>query len=109
MAWLLRDDEVLASLDVARTRAARRRGLLGRSGIEGALLLEPASAVHTLGMRFAIDVAFLDGDCVVLRTVRMRPHRIGMPTPRAQRVLEAEAGAFARWNLKPGDRLEIRE
>jgi uncharacterized protein len=109
MAWLLRDGEVLASLEVARTRADRRKGLLGRDSLDGALLLRPASAVHTIGMRFAIDVAFLDIECVVLRVVSMQPQRVGRPTPRAHSVLEAEAGTFARWELKPGDVLEIRE
>ena len=60
MAWLVRDGTVLASVEVARSRAARRKGLLGRDGIDGALLLTPARSVHTLGMRFDIDVAFLD-------------------------------------------------
>jgi uncharacterized membrane protein (UPF0127 family) len=64
---------------VARSRAARRKGLLGRDGLEGALLLEPARSVHTLGMRFDVDVAFLDGEGVVRRAVRMRRHRIGLP------------------------------
>ena len=44
------------------TRHRPVAGLLGRDGIEGALLLRPARSVHTLGMRFAIDVAFCDAD-----------------------------------------------
>jgi len=36
------------------------------------MYLAPAKSVHTLGMRFAIDVAFVDRDMVVLRTVTMR-------------------------------------
>ena len=68
MGWLLREGEVLASLEVADTRPARRRGLLGRDSIDGALLLVPARSVHTIGMRFPIDVAWLDGDLTVLRT-----------------------------------------
>ena len=73
MPWLLRDGEVLASLEVADDRRSRRKGLLGRDGIEGALLLVPARSVHTIGMRFPIDVAWLDGDLTVLRTARARP------------------------------------
>ncbi len=107
MAWLVRDGEVLASLEVADTRAARRKGLLGRDGIEGALLLTPARSVHTLGMRFDIDVAFLDRDGVVKRTVRMRRHRMGLPSWSATSVIEAEAGAFARWNLSVGQVVEV--
>jgi uncharacterized membrane protein (UPF0127 family) len=109
MGWLLRNGEVLASLEVADTRSARRRGLLGRDGIEGVLLLVPARSVHTLGMRFAIDVAFCDKDMVVLKTTTMQRHRMGMPVARSHAVIEAEAGAFGHWNLKAGDKLDIKE
>ncbi|HMK10992.1 MAG TPA: DUF192 domain-containing protein [Acidimicrobiales bacterium] len=109
MAWLVRDGDVLASLEVAATRKARRNGLLGRDSIEGALLLRPARSVHTLGMRFDIDVAFLDRDGVVRRTVRMRRHRVGWPCWSARSVIEAEAGAFSRWSLSVGQRLEVVE
>jgi uncharacterized membrane protein (UPF0127 family) len=109
MAWLLRDGEVLASLEVARGRRERSRGLLKRDGIEGALLLEPCRSVHTVGMQFPIDVAFCDGDLVVLRVVRMPPFRVALPVRHARAVIEAEAGAFARWELRPGDHLEVKE
>ena len=108
MAWLLRDGEVLASLEVAATRAERRRGLLGRDGFEGALLLRPARSVHTLGMRFPLDVAWCDRDLQVLRIACLRPRRVSRPVLRAHSVLEAEAGSFARWGLAPGDQLELR-
>jgi uncharacterized membrane protein (UPF0127 family) len=109
MAWLLREGEVLASLEVARSRKDRMRGLLGRDGIEGALLIEPCRSVHTLGMRFPIDVAFCDAELVVLRVVRMPRHRLSWPVWRAGAVIEAEAGSFARWELRPGDQLEVKE
>ena len=108
MAWLVRDGEVLASLEVAERFGARLRGLLGREGFRGALLLRPAKSVHTVGMRFAIDVAFLDDDLVVLEVVTLRPNRFTRMHVRAKSVLEAEAGAFERWKLHVGDRLEIR-
>jgi uncharacterized protein len=107
MAWLLRDGRVLASLELATSFRDRSRGLLGRDGIEGAILLEPARSVHTLGMRFAIDVAFCDRTLVVLRTVTMPRNRLGRPTRHARSVIEAEAGSFARWTLVPGDQLEV--
>jgi uncharacterized membrane protein (UPF0127 family) len=108
MAWLLREGDVLASLEVAGTAAARRRGLLGRDGIDGALLLQPCRSVHTLGMRFPIDVAWCDRDLVVLRTARLARHRMSRPVMRARAVVEAEAGTFSRWELTAGDRLEVR-
>lgn len=99
---------MLASLEVAETRRARARGLLGRAGVEGAVLLRPARSVHTIGMRFAIDVAFCDGDLRVIRAMTMPRHRVSRPVWRARAVVEAEAGAFARWNLQPGDQLEVK-
>jgi uncharacterized protein len=106
--WLCRGEEVLASAEVADTRRARRRGLLGRDGTDGALVLTPARAVHTLGVRFALDVAYLDADGTVLDARHMARHRIGRPRWRARAVVEAQAGSFDRWRLRPGDRLEVR-
>ena len=106
--WLVRGTDVLASLEVAETRAARRKGLLGRDAIEGALLLRPARSVHTIGMRFAIDVAHLDDGCRVLHVTTMPPWRVGRPVRGARAVVEAEAGSFERWGLAVGDVLEIR-
>ena len=108
MPWLLRDDQVLAAVELAEARHDRMRGLLGRDGIDGALLLRPAKSVHSFGMRFSIDVAFCDRDMVVLRTIALRPNRLSRPALRARCVIEAESGAFERWKLRPGDRLEVR-
>ena len=108
MPWLVRDGEVLASLEVVESWRDRRKGLLGRDGFEGALLLRPCTSVHTAGMRFDLDVAFCDDDLKVLETVRMRRWRLGRPRPGAKAVLEAEAGAFERWRLRPGDQLEVK-
>ncbi len=108
MAWLLRDGEVLAAVEVVTSLGERAVGLLGRDGIEGAMLLKPARSVHTFGMRFPIDVAFCDGDLRVLDTLTLRRQRMTRPRWRARSVLEAEAGAFDRWRLRHGDQLEIR-
>ena len=99
---------MLASLEVAESRRDRRRGLLGRDGIDGAILLRPARSVHTLGMRFPIDVAFCDSDLRVIRVVRLPRYRVSRVVWRARAVIEAEAGAFERWKLRPGDELEVK-
>ena len=99
----------MSSLRVVDSLGVRTRGLVGRDGLEGAILLRPARSVHTLGMRFPIDVAHLDDDLTVLRTTRMDGLRVGRPVRRARAVLEAEAGSFERWGLAVGDVLEVRE
>ncbi|MEU0403892.1 DUF192 domain-containing protein [Streptomyces sp. NPDC006197] len=94
-------------LEVAASYRARRRGLLGRNGIAGALLIVRTNSVHTFGMRFPIDVAYLDGSFTVRSVVTMRPGRLGMIRPRGRHVLEAEAGAMAGWGLEPGVRVRV--
>jgi uncharacterized membrane protein (UPF0127 family) len=109
MAWLVREGDVLATAEVAETRRARRRGLLGRSDFEGALVLRPCRHVHTWFMRFQIDVAFCDADGVVLRTHCLRPWRVSRLVPNAAFAIEAQAGAFERWGLRTGDQVEVKE
>ncbi len=95
-------------VEVAASYRARTRGLLGRDGIEGAMLLTPASSVHTFRMRFAIDVAHLDRRLTVIALTTMAPGRLGLPRLRARHVLEAEAGAMAAWGLRVGSPLRVR-
>jgi uncharacterized protein len=109
MAWLVREGDVLATAEVADTRRARRRGLLGRTDFEGALVLRPCRHVHTLFMRFPIDVAFCDPDGVVLRTRCLRPWRVSPLVGNAAFAIEARAGAFERWGLRAGDQVEVKE
>ncbi|MFI8105553.1 DUF192 domain-containing protein [Streptomyces sp. NPDC086023] len=96
-------------VEIAASYRARTRGLLGRDGIEGALLLTPAGSIHTFRMRFAIDVAYLDRDLRVRAVRTMRPGRLGLPRPHSRHVLEAEAGQMARWGLRPGVTVELHQ
>ncbi|MCX5376189.1 DUF192 domain-containing protein [Streptomyces sp. NBC_00091] len=89
-------------LEVAASYRARTRGLLGRDGVEGAMLLTPAASVHTFRMRFPIDVAYLDRRLRVIALTTMPPGRLGLPRPRARHVLEAGAGVMAGWGLRVG-------
>lgn len=105
--WLLRDGERLARLEVAASPDRRARGLLGRTGLDGALLISPCNGVHTFRMKFAIDVAFLDKSWSVLDVVQMKRNRIGKFRLRAKHVVEAEWGELERWGVRPGVRLDV--
>jgi uncharacterized protein len=112
VAWLVRDGDVLASAEVARGWRERAEGLLGRrdaAEVTGALVLRPCRQIHTLGMHFPIDVAFCDRHGVVLRTRTVAPWRVTRPVWRSGFVVEAAAGAFERWQLRPGDTVEVKE
>jgi uncharacterized protein len=106
--WLLRNGDVLASAEVARSLGARSKGLLGKRRYDGALVLHRTRAVHSIGMRFPIDVAFLDKQLRVVDVTHLPPWRVTLPRVKARSVLEAESGAFERWGLQVGDELELR-
>jgi|JI9StandDraft_2_1071091.scaffolds.fasta_scaffold461022_2 hypothetical protein len=105
---LVHRDRVVCECEVARERSARRRGLLGRDGLDGALALPGVRSVHTFGMRFAIDAAFVARDGEVLRIVTLPPGRVSRVVWRAASTIEAAAGAFAAWGVGAGDRIEVR-
>lgn len=94
-------------LRIAASYRARARGLLGVDGVDGALLITPCGSVHTLRMRFTIDVAYLDRGFNVLAVRTMKPGRLGLPRLRARHVVESEAGAMERWGLRPGTRVRV--
>jgi len=85
--WLLRDGEVLAAAEMADSLLSRNRGLIGKQGYEGAFLIPHTSgALHAFGMRFALDVAFLDKDLTVVDTVHLSPWRFTRPRRRCRRA-----------------------
>ncbi len=117
LAALLVDDEPVAVAHIAATRHERRRGLLGRDGFDDVMAFPGIRSVHTVGVRFPLDVAFaryLDGSsprlpvrAIVTEVVAMRPNRIGRPR-RCDLILEAERGAMAQWGIEAGVSIEIK-
>ncbi|MET7568167.1 DUF192 domain-containing protein [Streptomyces sp. NPDC005492] len=93
---------VTVPLELATSYRARAKGLLGRDAIDGAMLLSPASSVHTFRMRFPIDVAYLDRNLKVIAVRTMRPGRLGLPRLRSRHVVEAGAGVMAGWGVRVG-------
>lgn len=108
MGWLVSDEHVLATADIAESWRDRLRGVIGRDELDGVLVLQPAKGVHTFGVRFPIDVAFCDADLRVLHISTMPPNRIGRPRLRACTIIEAPKGSFERWGVRVGDELELR-
>lgn len=78
---LLVDGRPVAPLTVARTHKDKGKGLLGTSGVKGALWLEGTSSVHMVGMRYPIDAAVLDEDGGVLAVATLSPWT-GLTRPR---------------------------
>ena len=72
------------------------------------LWLPECHAIHTIGMRLAIDVMFVDSEVRVLRICRnIKPNRLFLSCRHARAVLELGAGAINRTDVAVGDRLEL--
>jgi uncharacterized membrane protein (UPF0127 family) len=100
----------VARVAVASSLSARMRGLLGTSGLppgEG-LLIEACGSVHTVGMRYPLDVVFLDRAWRVRAVHRnVRPGRLLVwGGGGALRALEVQSGWLAVDGVERGTRLE---
>ena len=94
----------------AGSSAERRRGLLGRSSLstEEGIYLAPCEWLHTFGMRFPIDVAFLSAEGRVLALHHgLKPNRISKIVLRAAGVLELSEGTLHSTNTEIGDTVQF--
>ncbi len=95
----------------AGTSKERRTGLLTHNSLEQGegLWIVPCEAVHTIGMKFPIDVLFLDRKRKVLKiTKEMKKWRMAACF-RAHSVLELPAGIAAATSTTVGDQLELEK
>src|SRR5262245_26258372 len=89
----------------AHTHWTRLRGLLGTRTLApgDGLWIKPSNQVHMFGMRYAIDVVFLDDGGRVLHVVHaLQPNRISPKVKGATSVLELPAGTAARLGVAAG-------
>jgi uncharacterized membrane protein (UPF0127 family) len=78
---------------------ARRRGLAGLEDLDPghALRIGRCRAVHTFGMRFAVDIVWLARDGAVVRVDAEVPPRRHRCCRRAAAVVETRGGESARF------------
>ena len=100
------------ALAKADTHWTRLRGLLGlapgdfRNGY--GLWIVPSRGVHTLGMRFPIDVVYLDRSQTVIHIQRdLQPWRFAPVRMQAASVLELPCRTATETRTAVGDRIEI--
>ena len=97
--FIAHEVRIAYSLAARLLALSRERSLPSRAG----LLLSPARGIHTLGMRFAVDVVFLSRQMRVIGLApRLRPWRVLLAPRGTGRVLELAAGQIAATGLKPG-------
>ncbi len=93
-------------IDLADRWWARLKGLLGRDRLEPGegLLLRPCRAVHMLGMKTTLDIAFLDATGrIVALYPELRPGARTRWHGTARDALELPAGTLAATGTREGD------
>lgn len=87
----------------------RLLGLFGTGEPHGGVWLTPCGGIHTIGMRFPVDVIFLDRKGMVRKIhVAVPPFRVRRAVRGTHSVLELPAGYTRRVQLRVGDRLRWR-
>lgn len=99
-------------IEWAGTGAGRRRGLLGRKAMDRTegIYLTPCEWIHTFGMHFPIDVAFLSSTGEILAVHHsLKPNRLSKIVLRAEGVLELSAGRLYATSTEVGDDIQLIE
>lgn len=91
---------------LADTFFKRFMGLMGKKDFEDALLFTNLtdSSIHTMFMRFEIDVYFLDKNKIIYDKVTLKPWRFYKPKKRAAYILETKKNKL---KLEIGDSLDL--
>ena len=99
-----------SKVHLADTPHSRRVGLLNHENLEQGegLWIFPTQAIHTFGMKFSIDVVFLDSSLSVKRVYQsLPPSRLTRFVWRAKSVLELPSGSLAGTGTAVGDKLQF--
>ena len=93
----------------ARNLWSRLIGLIRRREFPpgSALIIPRCNHVHTFGMRFPIDVLFLNSDNIVLAGESLRPWTISKRCRGASKVIELPAGTISESGISSGDQLSL--
>jgi len=103
-------EPVINNIKIANTCISRLLGLLPKSylGREDGLWILPCTSIHTVGMRFSIDVIFLDKNFKIIKLRKnLKPFRFCFSFRNTHSVLELSSGVIESCNLNCGDFLHI--
>ena len=106
-----RDSLIGDRVIVADTSMTRMFGLLGKRGLDTGegLWIKPSSGVHTVFMRFTIDVIGLDKEMKVVKLwPDLVPYRLTSVSTRVRSVVELPAGQIAASGVQVGDKIQIQ-
>lgn len=106
---LTRATTLASQVLVAGSSKTRRKGLLGRSGLEPGegIWIRPCESVHTFFMKFPIDVIYVDRRGKVKKAVSSIPAWRLSCCLTAHSVLEVAAGTIVSTQTRRGDVLQF--
>ena len=97
----------------ANSFGKRLRGLMFTKSFPAdfeVLLFSPCNSVHTMFMRYAIDVVFLDQNFKIVHLChQLMPGKVSPLVKGSHFVLELEAGKARNWGIEVGDQLGLNE
>ena len=105
-AWLPQDAFPAGRVMLATRLSSRMRGLLFAPESDDLMVLLPCRDIHTFGMGYAIDVAFLDATGIVVKSVRDVLPNKRLREPTAVAVLERRAIPRELW-FEEGERIAL--
>ena len=103
-----KNTQLAARVQIADSSLSRLIGLLGKRSLDrdSGLLIFPSNSIHTLGMRFPVDVVFLGRDGRVQDLCEsLPPFRLTWPRWKAQSVLELPVHSIRNSRTEVGDQL----
>jgi uncharacterized membrane protein (UPF0127 family) len=107
--YSVKSREIISSrVFIARSFFRRFSGLLFRESLKSdeVFILKDCKSIHTIGMRYSLDVAFIDNDGKIIAIFEnLCPWKITPYIAEAVFVLEARSGFFKKWFLAVGDRI----
>jgi uncharacterized membrane protein (UPF0127 family) len=107
---LTKGNIILKEAELAESFPARLKGLLGRKSIkeDTGLIINPCNSIHMIGMKFPVDVIFVDKDQKICHMIpSMKVMHISPMVRNARYVIEAPVGTIAAKNAEVNDRVEI--
>lgn len=100
----------LKEAEVADTFFTRLRGLLGRKSLDmdTGLVITSCNSIHMIGMKFPIDVIFLDKDKIVCHVLpNMKIMQVSPIIKNAQYAIECPVGTIKSKNIEINDKIEF--
>ncbi len=102
--------ELVSQLHLAESFWSRLIGLLGRThlNIDEGMFFDRCNSIHTFGMKFSLDLIFLDKAMKVTALKRdVAPGRMTWPVMKAKSVVEVASGSLNKMNIQIGDQLHV--